>query len=827
MITTVESQIRWASPCAWESNETLEEEDFNSWGLLGKSLHLAGAEINATQFVDSMDQNFTVSFWVRPEGDFDINFSSDVVHASYSNGEFGLQEPLTSPALIPRFTGHWAHIAFVHDGTDIFFYVNGEYQKVSSPDFTSADPVMTITSQSGGILLDEFRVFNKSLSETSIRYLAGISFLDISGNKFHATPIGGFLTAPDVNMSSSDVPEDITAYSFGSGTLGDSFDGEDNGKSLSLSGSEQFLDLENHLGNNFGLTEGTISVWVKQNVQSSSPTAPIFSMVRPYKTVDNNGTNELSESEKIFSLELQRGSPRLAGFSANQSLRDGEWSHLVATFPFVQFWINGQEVDTQVITSGNAQFEEASELTDLANNAKYFRVGYSYDRIVLSEQDQLPATPPEAYFHGHLDDLAIYDRILTQQEVTYLYNLWMGKEQIPRLEAVVDAVGTVVINEGGEGYRENPDLDFWYGEIKEKEDLETFPDLETLKSQYNLDPTDDINGTHGQLAYVEEDESVYSLHIAKENNRTYAWRENEGIVEPNGWRKFISAAGLGEFENASLGHVVWAKRMDELVDVAMPDGRFRTQRLVDYVTMDQNNSSSLERNASSTGVHEFYKPNGLYGFVERVDLQVDGPSEYNSDAVDDVDTAHAYVHFYIDNDANESITLVDPGTGVSDIPFDNIKISGPGYQPATDTQKEEEHPGFAEINTTKTSAGEIYAAPGISIYDWSGNEDVNVSRIDFNKTYLSVSVDNPGFGYAMPVDFEVIGGRPTRIDGFFTTPLPEYNSSVEYDFEEAEFEVTSVSADGAIESIEITNMGRGYINLGDLTEDEREILKLF
>ena len=119
-------------------------------------------------------------------------------------------------------------------------------------------------------------------------------------------------------------------------------------------------------------------------------------------------------------------------------------------------------------------------------------------------------------------------------------------------------------------------------------------------------------------------------------------------------------------------------------------------------------------------------------------------------------------------------------------------------------------------------AGTIYAAVA-GIYNWSGNEDVNISRIDFNKTYLSVSVDNPGFGYAMPVDFKVIGGRPTRIDGFFTTPLPEYNSSTVYDFEEAEFEVTAVSADGAIEDIDITNMGRGYINLGDLTEDEREI----
>ena len=77
---------------------------------------------------------------------------------------------------------------------------------------------------------------------------------------------------------------------------------------------------------------------------------------------------------------------------------------------------------------------------------------------------------------------------------------------------------------------------------------------------------------------------------------------------------------------------------------------------------------------------KYFKPNGLYGFVERVDLVVDSPTKYNLAALES-DTADAFVHFYIDNDANESISI-ESWCRISGIPLDNIKISGPGYQPA-------------------------------------------------------------------------------------------------------------------------------------------------
>ena len=65
------------------------------------------------------------------------------------------------------------------------------------------------------------------------------------------------------------------------------------------------------------------------------------------------------------------------------------------------------------------------------------------------------------YFNGQLDELQIFERVLTGGEIQYLYNV--GKEQgVQRaiLSPQVDAIGTVTVTNVGAGYKEVPEVDF-------------------------------------------------------------------------------------------------------------------------------------------------------------------------------------------------------------------------------------------------------------------------------------------------------------------------------------------------------------------------------
>ena len=389
--------------------------------------------------------------------------------------------------------------------------------------------------------------------------------------------------------------------------MGDSFAGELNGLSLSFDGASDYLDLSTHsLG--FGLPEGTFSVWVKTD-SSQSPN-PLFwlsssPVIDVFTDTDTNETEITITPGSFFALELSNGLPRLGGVGANSpsnKVNDGQWHHIAASFPSGSIWVDGTVVSTSNYDLQDTLYEGFDNLFSFSANADTMNIGRAMDRTIRDK---------EIFFNGRMDDFILYDRQLTNDEVSYLYNLRRGREQLPRLEAVVDAVGTVDVNEGGAGYRENPELVFWYGGEENKTDLDNFPTLASLEGNFTS-----TNGTHGLLAYVEDEKSVYSFHQGVTSRRDYNWRNGS----PNGWRRLTDARGIGEFEDASVGEIVWVKKMPTVTTFPMPDGRMVDRLYVDYVTMDENRSTPLELNASYPWPHPYYQPNGLFGFNEKVNF---------------------------------------------------------------------------------------------------------------------------------------------------------------------------------------------------------------
>ena len=290
-------------------------------------------------------------------------------------------------------------------------------------------------------------------------------------------------------------------------------------------------------------------MWIKPSTQQD--VAPLLTMAIPYsaalKEEENATEYEISETGSIFSFELTNGWPKMAGsraYLSNDKVNTGEWSHLVGIFSDSgnQLWLNGRRLSVQSSQSQTEdRFAELTNLLDLSADAELFSVGKSYSRT----DDPLASSPSEIFFNGLVDDLSIYDRVLTNAEIQYLYELRRGREQIPRLEAVVDAVGTVTVNEGGEGYRENPDLVFWYGSDKEFENnLTTFTSMADADSHYK-DLSGDYNGSLGELVLIDSSEDsergVWSFHQGKDPGRSYNWSK---INEDNGWRRHISAQDM-------------------------------------------------------------------------------------------------------------------------------------------------------------------------------------------------------------------------------------------------------------------------------------------
>ena len=811
-------------------NGTISEDDF-TWGLLGKSLELEHtSELGAT---DILEDNCTFSIWIKPSANFTITLGGQSL--AFDATADPQTYTLGAQVLSPKIANYWTHLCVVTENNASTLYIDGRGGAASV--LSTRDVVIQATN--GSLLLDEAKVYRQSASENEVRYLAGRTALDLSKNKYHGVLMGAgaYLETPGTGSSSTDVPSGAAVVNSpnGSGKLGDSYSGEEHGLSLSLNGSDQYFDMLPH-ASQLSLPVGTISIWVRPNALPS--TAPLFTMATPYIAAlkdDNSTIYEISESGSIFSFELTNGWPMLAGrraFQSRDKLSKDEWTHLVGSFDGadVVIWKNGEKVElSNAQPQSPDRFIESPNLLNLASNAKLFAAGMSYSR----EDDPLAEEPSKIFFNGSIDDLVIYERILTDAEVNYLYDLRLGREQIPRLEAVVDAVGSVIINEGGEGYRENPDLVFWYGQKEFESNLTSFNSLLSVENNFT-DGNGDYNGSAGQLVYVDgsvdfEEEGVWVFHVGKDTNRSYNWKKGGSEFE-NAWRRQISAQGIVEFENASLGDVVWAKRMEAPVEVPMPDGRTILRRFVDYVSIDQGHSLPLEMNSFLSWPFSYFQPNGLYGFNEALDLLVESPQKHNPEALLS-SQANAFVYFHIDQDANETISIVTGGHGVSKINENQVKISGPGYRPSIPSptagtelsapsiygQTQQDY--SKDANITILDANKPITGIGIgdkySIFEWTGTHDVNVSLMEFNRTYSSVPIENPGFGYSMPVKLKVIGGLPQLsnmqvglLDPNEVLEVFDHSTRV---FREAKLEVSSIDQNGAITDITIIDPGTGYI----------------
>ncbi len=333
--------------------------DYSVWGTKGRAVDLDGSvDLNFTGAIAS-DSNFTLSMWLRPDAadhSFSVGGSNlDFLNAGQTFSFGGVTTNRKADA------NQWSHIAIVaSSSTSGTFYVDGEGTAYMG---ATIAPGALSTSNFDG-LIDEVRIYSKAMTEGEVRLFAGRVFLDLSGNKYHASSVGSDfdMSAPGTGGSSSNKPGAGPTNNL-PGYLGDSSANEDHGHSAYWQDDDSYLDLSTHIPDYAGLNEGTISFWVRTSGRDNSGASDltIFSasdiddnqsffriMLRDIGVMQLHVANDGTDIAKFYT----DSGNKIAYGSGSPTAND--WHHVVLVVDQSQstFWINGSAAQSLEYADG-------------------------------------------------------------------------------------------------------------------------------------------------------------------------------------------------------------------------------------------------------------------------------------------------------------------------------------------------------------------------------------------------------------------------------------------------------------------------------------------
>ncbi|MDA8823867.1 DUF5011 domain-containing protein [Opitutales bacterium] len=408
------------------------------WGTKNRGYELG--ENDELSLNSILDSNYTVSCWLSsitnnstcrifPISGSPIIFSESVLKNSINDTVFS--------ASLEK----WFHLACTRNGdTDTRkIYINGEEKIVDK----NEDTDLQFTSFNG-FLLDEVKVYNRVLNEAELKQLSGKLFLDLSGNRLNGVPMGnGF------SMVSSAADSGVVANSLTEGVIS-----SDLGNAINLDGTN-YIDISNHSTDLLSLRTGSIAFWI--NPQQTGNEMSIFSA----SDSEDNGTYYrlfLNESGSLYQEFFRNGeeiakltpSQNLNLLNSNTEIDSTGWHHIVITTSEtdVEFYIDG--MDMNVIPPAGSE----KVRTFFSDLQKADSIAIGRHKTSISQN----------FFKGLIDEFHIYNRVLTSSEINYLISLGLSNEHVlrARLDAEVDAVGTIKIINHGQGYQEVPEIEFDY-----------------------------------------------------------------------------------------------------------------------------------------------------------------------------------------------------------------------------------------------------------------------------------------------------------------------------------------------------------------------------
>jgi len=419
-------------------------------GKRGNALSFNGSSdyVHRETFNNLPSSNMTLSVWVkttsatvqyvmaqgrRPEtvnGEYIYEIEADGTQLFWDyNSNYGYAATGFSNTSVAD--GQWHHIAFVKNGVNGTYYLDGQADgtKVASGDksyitndFSMGKNYRDNNNFFNGII-DEARVYNRALSAADVsklyksgRVTMGSSSADLDDGSTLENGLVGLWTmdGQDTDWASGTTNDRSDSGNNGTITNARSSPGKI-GQSMYFDGSGDKIQTSSITNIPSGGSARTFAVWMKYDVGSTGGVIA--------------GSNA-SSAQKYFIETVKVGSTWYLFtdgvnsanniiLTGSQIPTSGEWHHIAFTKDASDNWI--------YYLDGNNTKNGTFSVAINTNTPTSVTIG---ERLDVSGY----------VFNGSIDDVRIYDRALTQSEVNQLYNLGQSKVNVTRNTRLTDGL---------------------------------------------------------------------------------------------------------------------------------------------------------------------------------------------------------------------------------------------------------------------------------------------------------------------------------------------------------------------------------------------------
>jgi hypothetical protein len=405
----------------------------------GKCLEFDGNDEVQIADTDELDfgasDDFTISTWFKQNGDtitdsygglWDKRDTSDNGYTCYyQNVTANLRCNLSDGSnhaynydASGAFDGNWHHLAWVIDNTDdkAYLYIDGvlnanEWDISGYGSFANTDPLFIGSYNQGSYIsgrMDEFKIYSYALSQDEV-----LADFNAASPSIHGASAS---YGPDEKVFLSDGlvgywKMDETAADSCTGASNDNCDSSGNsndgawngttasgngkfGSGVSLDGNSDYVQIAD--ANSLDISDTiSVSLWAYADTLSGWDT-----FISKFGDGGGGTQGDLYIYSNDGTLGLVLDGPKSFNWTTSVTMSTLTWTHITVTYDgeYIRFYKNGVLEDTLAGTGA----------LSLGTNSNDLYIGYN--------------TPWGEYWDGTIDDVRIYDKVLSPTDIQNLYN---------------------------------------------------------------------------------------------------------------------------------------------------------------------------------------------------------------------------------------------------------------------------------------------------------------------------------------------------------------------------------------------------------------------